>query len=97
MATALIANETAGCTLYEPEDNLQAFVNSIDLVQEPAIREFILEKIGQEVRRVKEKRDAVVRWSNSAPCRTGGHTAARWQPLKLASPAKSGVSTGFRY
>ena len=60
MAAALIANETAGCTLYELEDNLQALVNSIDLAQEPAIREFILEKIGQEVRRVKEKRDAVV-------------------------------------
>ena len=60
MATALIANESAGCTLYELEDNLQALVNSIDLAQEPAIREFILEKIGQEVRRVKEKRDSVV-------------------------------------
>jgi hypothetical protein len=60
MATALIANETPGCTLYELEDNLQALVNSIDLAQEPAIREFILERIGQEVRRVNEKRDAVV-------------------------------------
>ena len=46
--------------MYELEDNLQALVNSIDLAQEPAIREFILEKIGQEVRRVKEKRDAVM-------------------------------------
>jgi hypothetical protein len=34
-ATALIVNESTGCTLYELEDNLQALVNSIDLAQEP--------------------------------------------------------------
>jgi hypothetical protein len=46
--------------LNELEDNLQALVNSIDLALEPAIREFILEKTGQEVRRVKEKRVGLV-------------------------------------
>jgi hypothetical protein len=46
--------------LYELEDNLQALVNSIDLAEEPAIRASILEKIGHEVRKAKEKRDTVV-------------------------------------
>lgn len=60
MATALIVNQATGCTLYELEDNLQALVNSIDLAEEPSLRESILERIGLELRRAKEKRDAVV-------------------------------------
>lgn len=60
MATALIAKQATGCTLYELEDNLQALVNSIDLAEEPSLRESILERIGLELRRAKEKRDAVV-------------------------------------
>jgi hypothetical protein len=60
MAAALITPHAATCTLYELEDNLQALVNSVDLAEEPSIREFILEKIGLELRRAKEKRDAVV-------------------------------------
>jgi putative lipoic acid-binding regulatory protein len=59
MATALIAQPT-NCTLYELEDSLQALVNSIDMAEEPSIRESILEEIGQALRRTKEKRDAVV-------------------------------------
>src|ERR1700730_1031094 len=60
MATALVINQTATCTLYELEDNLQALVNSIELAEEPPLRESILEEIGQALRKAKEKRDAVV-------------------------------------
>ena len=60
MATALLGTEPTGCTLYELEENLQALVNAIDLDEEPSVRESILEKIGQALRRTKEKRDAVV-------------------------------------
>jgi hypothetical protein len=60
MAAAIITNPPMGITLYELEDDLQALVNSIDLTEELALRESILEKIGHQVWRAKEKRDAVV-------------------------------------
>jgi len=60
MATELIPTRPNGCTLYELEDNLQALVNSIDLAEEPSMRASILEEIGQELRKAKEKRDRVV-------------------------------------
>src|ERR1700730_7654665 len=60
MATALVINQTATCTLYELEDHLQALVNSIELAEDPPLRESILEEIGQALRKAKEKRDAVV-------------------------------------
>jgi hypothetical protein len=60
MTTQMIPVPRSSCTLYELEDNLQALVNSIDLAQEPASREMILEEIGQAVRKTREKRDAVV-------------------------------------
>src|SRR3984893_10013290 len=60
MATALVINQSSTCTLYELEDHLQALVNSIDLAEEPPLRESILEEIGQALRKAKEKRDAVV-------------------------------------
>jgi len=60
MATALVTTQAASCTLYELEDNLQALVDSIDLTEEPPLRQSILEEIGQALRRAKEKRDAVV-------------------------------------
>jgi hypothetical protein len=60
MATELITTRPNNCTLYELEDNLQALVNSIDLAEEPSMRELILEEIGQELRKTKEKRDRVV-------------------------------------
>jgi hypothetical protein len=60
MATALVITQSATCTLYELEDHLRALVNSIDLAEEPSVRESILEKIGQALRKTKEKRDAVV-------------------------------------
>jgi hypothetical protein len=60
MATALVITQSATCTLYELEDHLQALVNSIELAEEPSLRESILEEIGQALRRAREKRDAVV-------------------------------------
>ena len=60
MATELIPTRPNSCTLYELEDNLQALVNSIDLAEEPPMRASILEEIGQELRKTKEKRDRVV-------------------------------------
>jgi len=60
MPTQLIPTRPSGCTLYDLEDNLQALVNSIDLAEEPSMRESILEEIGQELRKTKEKRDRVV-------------------------------------
>jgi hypothetical protein len=59
MATQVIPVR-GGCTLYEIEDHLEALVNTIDLAEEPAAREMILDEIGQAVRGAKEKRDAVV-------------------------------------
>jgi Siphovirus Gp157 len=60
VATELIPTRANSCTLYELEDNLQALVNSIDLAEEPPMRASILEEIGQELRKTKEKRDRVV-------------------------------------
>jgi len=51
---------TTPCTLYELEENLEAWAHSIDPAEEPSVRESILEQIGQTLRRAKEKRDAVV-------------------------------------
>jgi hypothetical protein len=59
MATEVIRHANS-CTLYELEDNLEAFANTIDLVEGEADRRLILDEIGQALRRTKEKRDAVV-------------------------------------
>ena len=58
MASELITRPNV-CTLYELEDNLQALVDSIDLAEEPSARALILDEIGQALRKLKEKRDAV--------------------------------------
>jgi hypothetical protein len=60
MATAIANTGTTNCTLYEIEDTLQALVNSIDLVEDAHDRQLVLDKIGEELRRTKEKRDRVV-------------------------------------
>ena len=48
------------CTLYELEDTLQAWVNTIVMAEEPTNRDAILAEIGQALKKTKEKRDAVV-------------------------------------
>jgi hypothetical protein len=60
MATELIRPQTNPCTLYELEDNLEAFANTIDLAESEPERRLILDEIGQALRRTREKRDAVV-------------------------------------
>jgi Siphovirus Gp157 len=59
MATQLVPRPQS-CTLYDLEDTLQAWVNTIALAEEPAARQAILDEIGQALKKTKEKRDAVV-------------------------------------
>jgi len=59
MATELIRHANS-CTLYQLEDNLEAFANTVDLVEGEADRRLILDEIGHSLRRTKDKRDAVV-------------------------------------
>jgi hypothetical protein len=60
MANELVRPKANECTLYELEDSLAAFVNTIDLAEDEPTRQLILDEIGQALRRTKEKRDAVV-------------------------------------
>jgi hypothetical protein len=60
MATELIRPQPNTCTLYELEDNLEAFANTIELAGDEPSRRLILDEIGQALRRAKDKRDAVV-------------------------------------
>ena len=59
MATDLIS-ASQKATLYELEDNLEAFANTLDLAPDEPSRRVILDEIGQALRRAKEKRDSVV-------------------------------------
>jgi hypothetical protein len=60
MATELVRTQPNACTLYDLEENLEAFANTVDLAEDEPTRLLILEEIGQALRRAKEKRDAVV-------------------------------------
>jgi hypothetical protein len=60
MAAELIPTQNQSCTLYELEDTLQAFANTIALAEEQAVRQLLLDEIGQALRKTKEKRDRVV-------------------------------------
>jgi len=60
MATELVPIPKTGLTLYEVEDNLAALANTFEVVEEAEAKRLILDEIGQAIRRVKEKRDAVV-------------------------------------
>ena len=60
MATELVPIQKTGLTLYEVEDNLAALANTFEVVEEAEAKRLILDEIGQAIRRVKEKRDAVV-------------------------------------
>jgi len=60
MATELVPIRKTGLTLYEVEDNLAALANTFEVVEEAEAKRLILDEIGQAIRRVKEKRDAVV-------------------------------------
>jgi hypothetical protein len=60
MATELVPIQKTGLTLFEVEDNLAALANTFEVVEEAEAKRIILDEIGQAIRRVKEKRDAVV-------------------------------------
>jgi hypothetical protein len=60
MATELVPIQKTGLTLYEVEDNLASLANTFEVVEEAEAKRLILDEIGQAIRRVKEKRDAVV-------------------------------------
>ena len=60
MGAELAVTQTNQCTLYEIEDSLAAFANTIDLVADEPTRQLVLDEIGQALRRAKDKRDAVV-------------------------------------
>jgi hypothetical protein len=59
MATELLRSQANTCTLYELEDNLEAFANTVDLAEDEPTRRLILYEIGQALSRTKEKRDEV--------------------------------------
>ena len=60
MVTEVVPIQKTGLTLYEIEDNLAALANTFEIVEEAEAKQLILDEIGQALRRVKEKRDAVV-------------------------------------
>ena len=60
MANELVRSKANECTLYELEDSLAAFVNTIDMAEDEPTRQLILDEIGQALRKTKEKRDGVV-------------------------------------
>jgi len=60
MANEIVRAHPNNCTLYELEDSLAAFANTVDLVADEPTRQLVLDEIGQALRRAKDKRDAVV-------------------------------------
>lgn len=60
MANELVGSKANECTLYELEDSLAAFANTIDLAGDEPTRQLIVDEIAQALRKTKEKRDAVV-------------------------------------
>jgi hypothetical protein len=59
MTQTLVGARAGSCTLYQVEDDLQAWVNTLDGVDQESTRQEILQEIGQAVRQAREKRDAV--------------------------------------
>src|SRR5579862_5577693 len=60
MANQLVRTQANSCTLYELEDTLAAFTNTIDLAPDDATRQLVLDEIGQALKKAKDKRDGVV-------------------------------------
>jgi len=60
MSNEIVRAEPNNCTLYELEDSLAAFVNTIDLAPDDATRQLVLDKVGQALCKAKDKRDGVV-------------------------------------
>ena len=60
MANELVRAQASPCTLYEIEDSLAAFADTIDLAPDEPMRQLVLEEIGQALRKARDKRDRVV-------------------------------------
>ena len=60
MANEIVRAQPSNCTLYEIEDTVAAFADTIDLAPDDASRQLVLDEVGQALRKAKEKRDAVV-------------------------------------
>ncbi len=60
MTQEVISAPPRSCTLYEIEDDLKAWVNSLEGVTEEPSQQQILAEIGRAVGQAREKRDAVV-------------------------------------
>jgi ribosomal 50S subunit-associated protein YjgA (DUF615 family) len=60
MGNTLVLTQAAACTLYEIEDSLAAFANTVDMAPDEPTRQLVLDEIGHALRKAKDKRDAVV-------------------------------------
>ena len=60
MTSEIIKAQSNQCTLYEIEGTLATFADAVDMVADEPTRQFVLDEIGQALRRAKDKRDAVV-------------------------------------
>src|SRR5579863_9533753 len=60
MTSEIVKVQTNSCTLYDREESLAAFVETLDLAPDEPTRQLVLEDIGQALRKAKDKRDAVV-------------------------------------
>jgi hypothetical protein len=59
MGNELVRTHANNCTLYDIEDSLAAFVNSVELALDEPARQVVLDEIGQALRKAKDKRDAI--------------------------------------
>ena len=60
MTQELVSARAGSCTLYKLEDDLQAWVNSLEGEEQDSSRKEILDGIGKAVQQAREKRDGVV-------------------------------------
>ncbi len=60
MGNELVRTQAGNCTLYEIEDTLAVFANTIDLAPDDPTRQLALDEVGHALRKAKDKRDGVV-------------------------------------
>ena len=60
MTNEIVGLRPNGCTLYELEESLVAFIETQDLAPDEPTRQLVLDEIGRALRKAKDKRDAVV-------------------------------------
>lgn len=60
MTSEIVSLRPNNCTLYDLEESLAAFVETLELAPNEPARQLVLDEIGQALRKAKDKRDAVV-------------------------------------